>query len=262
MARQKKEEQDAGLPAWLATYGDLMSLLLVFFILIVSFSSVQDVSFKKAMGSLDGALSFMHMNSQAILFEETYLIIHPGASMLLKRGHLKAGSLEEEFTKIAEKMELAAIKEEVTSALQVLILKEEIHILIDSNLLFKSASDELQEKSLPFLKRIAKIVKRVPFPVKIEGHTDDIAIKTKNFSSNWDLSVKRALSVLELLVLNGVHPEKLSISGYGEYRPIASNNTASGRARNRRVELVIYQPTDDNPYESVPQRQGSLIIKN
>ena len=113
-----------------------------------------------------------------------------------------------------------------------------IHILDD--VLFSSGSANLTESSLTVLHRLAAIIKELPNDIRIEGHTDDVPISTSQFPSNWHLSVTRALNTAYYLINNeDLSPEKVSIVGYSEYKPIATNDTPDGRASNRRVDIVI-----------------------
>ncbi|MHB1687350.1 MAG: OmpA/MotB family protein [Ignavibacteriaceae bacterium] len=113
-----------------------------------------------------------------------------------------------------------------------------IHILDD--ILFASGSANLAGSSLIVLNRLAEILKELPNDIRVEGHTDDVPINTSVFPSNWHLSVARALNTAYYLINNEeLNPEKISIVGYSEYKPIASNDTPTGKATNRRVDIVI-----------------------
>jgi len=113
-----------------------------------------------------------------------------------------------------------------------------IHILDD--VLFSSGSANLTGGSVTVLDRLAEILKELPNDIRIEGHTDDVPINTAAFPSNWHLSVARALNTAYYLIKDeGLNPEKVSIVGYSEYKPIASNDTPEGKATNRRVDIVI-----------------------
>jgi chemotaxis protein MotB len=114
-----------------------------------------------------------------------------------------------------------------------------------SEVLFDSGKAILKKDSLPSLDKVAKILnENVPDNnIGVEGYTDNQPIKYSNWKSNWELSAHRALSVLEYLESRGIDPKRLSASGYGEFRPVASNDTTEGRATNRRVEIVIYPKT-------------------
>ncbi len=108
------------------------------------------------------------------------------------------------------------------------------------DILFPSGSDVLNPGSLQILDRIATILKELPNDIRIEGHTDNVPINTVRFPSNWHLSVARALNTAYYLInTEGLIAEKVSIVGYSEYRPIATNDTPDGRAINRRVDIVI-----------------------
>jgi chemotaxis protein MotB len=106
-------------------------------------------------------------------------------------------------------------------------------------LLFESGSAELKPEAKAVLDTIAEILKFLPNKIRIEGHTDDRPIKSARFPSNWHLSVARALNTAYYLMSKGVNPEKISIAGYSEYRPIAPNDSEENRAKNRRVDIVI-----------------------
>lgn len=113
-----------------------------------------------------------------------------------------------------------------------------LHILED--ILFASGKAELNPGSNVVLSRLAAIIRELPNDVRVEGHTDDIPIKSAVFPSNWHLSVARALNTAYYLIHNeGLPPEQVSVVGYSEYKPLAENNSPSGRAQNRRVDIVI-----------------------
>jgi chemotaxis protein MotB len=130
---------------------------------------------------------------------------------------------------------------------QVRLSMEEKGLVITfvSEVLFDSGKAILKKDSLPSLDKVAKILnENVPDNnIGVEGYTDNQPIKYSNWKSNWELSAHRALSVLEYLESRGIDPKRLSASGYGEFRPVASNDTTEGRATNRRVEIVIYPKT-------------------
>lgn len=128
-----------------------------------------------------------------------------------------------------------------------------VEVEIKDNVLFKSGSAGVEAKALPLLKELADILKLFPYPVRVEGFTDSNPISTAVFPSNWELSAVRAASVVKALTTAGIEPPRLSAVGYGEFRPVASNDTADGRQRNRRVILVV----EANP-SAQPILQASL----
>jgi chemotaxis protein MotB len=115
-----------------------------------------------------------------------------------------------------------------------------IVISIMDNILFESGNADLSEASKPILNKMAQMIKTLPNDIRIEGHTDNIPIETKEFPSNWHLSIARATNTAYYLMHNeGVKPERVSVVGFSEYKPIASNDTPDTRALNRRVDIVI-----------------------
>ena len=152
-------------------------------------------------------------------------------------------------TKMAVVSPLAGLKGEIKSLIEKnnytssIKLEENsrgitIHILED--IVFPSGSAELKKSSQLVLQQLASIIKKLPNDIRIEGHTDNVPINTSVYPSNWHLSVARALSTAYYLITEqGLDPEKLSIVGYSEYKPIETNSTSSGRANNRRVDIII-----------------------
>ncbi|KJJ84372.1 flagellar motor protein MotB [Candidatus Omnitrophus magneticus] len=118
---------------------------------------------------------------------------------------------------------------------------EGLVIVLSDNILFASGKAELRDEALPILQKVSAIIKsEVPDKnIGVGGHTDNVPIKYSNWKSNWELSTARATTVLYYLESQGVLSERLSATGYGEYRPVSSNDTARGRAQNRRVEIMI-----------------------
>jgi len=122
------------------------------------------------------------------------------------------------------------------------MMEKGLVITVVGDLLFDSGKDKIRPEAYPLLNKVSAVLKdnMAQFNVGIEGHTDNVPIKVSNWKSNWELSTARALSVLHYLVKEqGISPERLSAIGYGEYRPVASNETRDGRKQNRRVEIVI-----------------------
>jgi chemotaxis protein MotB len=114
-----------------------------------------------------------------------------------------------------------------------------IRIRLQDQILFPSALSTLSAEADEPIMKLARVLKELPNTIVIEGHTDDVRLTKSAYHSNWELSVSRSNSVIELLVSDGVQPERLVASGYGEHRPVAANDTPEGRARNRRVEILI-----------------------
>ncbi len=237
MGKQKCPECEECLPAWLAAFGDLMSLLLCFFVLLLSMSSMDAKKISEAIGSLSGAMSVLEGGTKTEIStqrmqqstpidsnDETSEAVNKvsqaviDANEMMEKGHGPTISLED--------------------------AQEGFVIKLPASLLFKSGSAVIEnEDALLFLKRIALIIEELPneMDVSTQGHTDNQGPGSKSvYKDNWELSSARAISVLQELLLDGVDPKRISASGYAEYKPLATNATKNGREKNRRVELHFY----------------------
>jgi chemotaxis protein MotB len=214
-------------PGWMATYGDMMSLLLTFFILLATFSSIELVKFQKAMGSLQGALGVLETDRGKNI---------QIADMTAYEKEKMIGSIYELQSLIFENGLEESVEMEISDGLR---------IRINDKVMFDLGGEALKPEILPFMRRVAEVLKRIPAEIRVEGHTDDLPINSVKFSSNWDLSAARALSTLKFLVYAcGVQPEKFSAVGYGQYRPRLPNTDMLNRAKNRRVEIFVKLPDE------------------
>lgn len=243
---------------WMVTYSDLITLLLIFFVIMYSMSQVDAQKFKTLAESLSISLG----GGASTKIE---LIDYTGGPSLLESGSdsLNSGhtetSTEDKNTGSSdaelETMTLGGIKDKLDQfaaanniqAKLVSYLEERgLVVSIQETLLFESSSAEITPSAHDILEKIGSVLAAVPNYIKVEGHTDYLPIHTTKFPSNWELSVLRATNVVHILVNEGkINSERLSATGYGEYRPIADNTTVEGRSRNRRVDLVILNSTYD-----------------
>lgn len=222
--RKKKKEDDKGADqGWLMTYGDLMSLLLTFFVLLLTFSSIQSDDFKKAMGSLQGALGVLEKDH--------------GEKMLHKEmaSYDSYINLKEELQDYAERMQLDDIINIEVSA------GKGIKIVLNVGILFEPGKARLKPAIYPILQKIGEMAKNdSKFNILVEGHTDDVPIHTIQFESNWELSAARALAVVKFFINNlRISPHRLLAIGHSEFKPLVRNSSPQNRAKNRRVEIYI-----------------------
>ena len=204
---------------YLITYADLITLLLGLFIILYTISNIDARKYEKvisAMGNIFGT-------EGKVIGLESNIINQDLPSNNLKN-------------------ELARLIKEYNYQESIRFEESErgftIHIMDD--ILFKSGSADLNQNSMDVLSKIAALLKDVKNDIRIEGHTDNVPINTDVFKSNWHLSVGRALNTAYYLInKEGLRPEKISVVGFSEYKPIASNTTNDGRANNRRVDIVI-----------------------
>ena len=237
MGKKKCPECEQCLPAWLAAFGDLMSLLLCFFVLLLSMSSMDAKKVSEAIGSLSGAMSVLEGGTKT---EVSHQRIQESTPI----------EAQDETSEAVNKVSQAIIdaNEMLEKGKGPAISLEEAEqgfvIQLPASLLFKSGSATIEnEDALLFLKRVALIIGELPnnMNVSIQGHTDNLGPgKNSPFKDNWELSSARALSVLQELLLDGVAPDRLSAAGFAQYHPLATNATKAGREKNRRVELHFY----------------------
>lgn len=262
MAKRKPEEPPKGAPAWQATFADLMNLLLCFFVMLFSMSSVDAQKFELLAASFNQTFSIFSAGATAI---GDGLLISNGVSQLNELDQYinstgkdsEGETIPENLESAIEKMEQAKLEEsekmaeQVEEVLEEKNLEEEIDIeftaqyvqlTLNGALLFDSGSVELKEDALPILNQVGIILQKyATSTIEIEGHTDNVPMSGAKYSNNDELSDGRALSVFYYLVENTtLDPALIKHSGRGEYVPIADNATEEGRAKNRRVEIRIY----------------------
>jgi chemotaxis protein MotB len=236
MSRKKKghHEEHENLERWLITYADLITLLLGLFVVLYSMSQIDLNKYQQwisAFSQLFGGGG----------------VLASGKGVLVTPVPQRAGSEVQASTyqtsSSQQKLEVqinAILSTNIQSKKIIVTTSPEgltIHLL--ERLLFESGSAELKPEAKAVLDTIAEILKLLPNKIRIEGHTDDRPIRSARFPSNWHLSVARALNTAYYLMSKGVNPEKISIAGYSEYRPIAPNDSEENRAKNRRVDIVI-----------------------
>lgn len=229
MLKKKQEEcPPKGSPAYMTTYGDLMTLLLTFFVLLLSFSSMREAKFRRAIGSLKGALGVLP-NEQTI--------VEPQIVPIPQLTNLQESEIAESIVELEE----ASAELDISESIKLEIEEEGIKITISDTVLFDVGSARLKDDILPFLTAIANLVTGWPNFIEIYGHTDTDAVSTDNllFRDNRELSFHRANEVARYLALRNVPASRMTPIPMGEYYPIASNDTESGKAQNRRVELFI-----------------------
>ncbi len=262
MAKRKPEEPPKGSPAWQATFADLMNLLLCFFVMLFSMSSVDAHKFELMAASFNQTFSIFSAGSTAI---GDGILISNGVSQLNEldeyinstgkdaEGETVPEDLEsaietieqaklEESEKMAEKVEEALEEKGLEKEVDIEFTAQYVQLTLNGALLFDSGSVELKEESLPLLNQVGIILQRYSAgTIEIEGHTDNVPMSGSKYSNNDELSNGRALSVFYYLKNNTtLNPALIKHSGMGEYVPIADNATPEGRAKNRRVEIRIY----------------------
>ncbi len=229
MARKKKQEC-ASIPGWLVSFGDLMSLLLTFFILLYSMSTVSVEKFYQSVRGLTEAFGGRKLTQEA-------------RTLIPNKVELK---FKDMYPKIKKKKELLKQLHDLTQTLQKEGIQAEV-IDHGSRIILRVASDKIflpgsalpTDKARAYFLTLCNRLKESGFKLDIIGYTDSTPIKSDRFANNWELSAYRALNILRLFVQCGYDKRLLSAEGRGEYDPVAPNDTPLNRAKNRRVEFVI-----------------------
>lgn len=274
MAKRKEDDPPAGSPAWMATFSDLMNLLLCFFVLLFSMSTIEESKWAELVASMNSTFSVLSGGATAI---GEGILISNGVSQLNEldqymnstgklsdsdspedkleeyqnSGDIKIlqEALEEEQLQkneeMAELIEEAISEGKLSDQIDVNFTAQYVQLTMKGALLFDSGSADLKNESYDVLDKVGVILERyAEGTIEIEGHTDNVPINSARFASNEELSSARALSVFYYLSQNTyLDVTNLKHAGMGERIPIADNSTAEGRSKNRRVEIKIYNPS-------------------
>ncbi len=246
-----KEECEGG-PAWLMTFADLMSLLMSFFVLLLSFSEMDVQKYKQVAGSMKFAFGVQREIKADDIPKGTSIIAQefsPGQPKPTPIKVMQQKSMEDTQPDLRirdEVLELAEILQEALSEeidrglLEILIEEDEVKIRIRERDSFPSGSANLHESFYPVLDRIIGVLDKINGRVIVAGHTDSIPISTPHYPSNWVLSSARSASVVHYLAKKKLtDPTRIEIRAYADTQPIVPNDSASNRAQNRRVEIIV-----------------------
>jgi chemotaxis protein MotB len=258
---KRRTPQQVNHERWLVSYADFITLLFAFFVVLYASSQVD----KRKAGRLALAIqvAFQEMgvfqtsstkiplkDDEAIPFEKVQVVENISKDADLKR---IINPMKGTLTGVSERQSLRDAQREIQKALNPEIQRHEVTMAMRGDGLvvslkemgfFDSGSATIKPESMDAIARLAQVLKQRPENVRIEGHTDNVPIHTARFASNWELSTSRATELIQLLITKyGLPPNQLSAAGYGEFHPIASNDTPAGRAQNRRLDVVILAPS-------------------
>lgn len=278
MARQKKEDPPAGSPAWMNTFSDLMNLLLCFFVMLFSMSTIDEEKYNQLVASMSSAFSILNGGATAI---GDGILISNGVSQLNEldeyinstgknadsdtnsdqfeefeaQGDAREQTYEEMLEslkeenlrlneELAERIAESVNESDMGDQIEVNFTSEYVLLSLKGAFLFDSGKADIRAEAEPVLDRVGVILERyADSTIEIEGHTDNVPMHSAKYASNNELSSARALSVFYYLIENAsLDPADIKYSGRGEYVPVADNGTEAGRAKNRRVEIRIYNP--------------------
>ena len=252
MARRRREEEHENHERWLVSYADFITLLFAFFVVMYAISSVNEGKYKVLSNSLVNAFK----NTTAQPGGQPIAVIQ-GAPLLPVKPVAKPDKAVDQ-KKVEQRQKMKNMADDIKNALQPLIAQGKVKLLetsrgvtieINDSVLFPAGQAKLEPASMSAMLAIAQVLAASDFPITIEGHTDNVPIATPQFPSNWELSAMRATTVLRLFNDGGVGAERLTAIGYGETRPVDTNTTPEGRARNRRVSVLIDSNRPEEPTE-------------
>jgi chemotaxis protein MotB len=276
MARKRKRvaEEETRHAAWAVPYGDLVTLLFAFFVVLYAVSSVNEGKYRalsstlftefngqkppgSAPGSAPGAVALVRPYSNAAtssapdshaIFADTAVVTRKEAEEIA-RSQAESQALDKVASDVS-----AAMSDLIKSNLVVVRRKgTTIEVEIRTDILFPSGSATLSATAVGVIRKLSQTLVSLPNPVRVEGHTDSQPIDTTAFPSNWELSSARAASVVHVIANSGIDPARLSVIGRAQYSPAQSNSTAAGRNANRRVLIAILPPGNPDPGATTQQ---------
>ncbi|MCU7940460.1 MAG: OmpA family protein [gamma proteobacterium symbiont of Bathyaustriella thionipta] len=234
--------EEEGAPAWMVTFADLVTLLLVFFILLFSISSIETEQFKSVLSSIQIALNQNTPAASQIIIQQAPPSTDSEIEPIVPQPGMDKDDQPEQSDKdeLVNDIESMIEEQRLGKFVYVYTEGERIIIRIKGTILFPSGDVELFEDAVPIFDDIHYLFKKyADYNIDIKGYTDDTPISTVRFPSNWELSAVRATTVLRFFIDQGIHPGRMSATGYSDLFPIAGNDTVEGRAQNRRVEFVL-----------------------
>lgn len=257
MLRRRKQENDESTEnheRWLVSYADFITLLFAFFVVMYAVSSINEGKYRILGHSLVSA--FKSNSSSSLISAQSSEF----APIQIKQVD-SINRIEELNSHKAKKQEkMRGMAKDILHALEPLVKDGHVRVTqnslgitveINASVLFSPGQAKLAESSSLALQAVAYVIKGHEHEIHVEGHTDNLPIHTESFPSNWELSTARASSVIRLFVENGVEANRLTAIGYGENRPIETNETPEGRKRNRRVAVMILS-TDPDKVTEIP----------
>ena len=241
MARRKRPEEHDNHERWLVSYADFITLLFAFFVVMYALSTVNEGKYRILSDSMVSAFRNLPINAAS----DRPAVVMPPIPVAPKAG---APAKTPDVARQKQREKMRNVAEDILKVMAPLIEQGKVRVLetsrgvtieINDSVLFSPGQALLQPALTKAMHAIAEVLAPTDFPITIEGHTDNVPINTAQFPSNWELSAVRATTVLRLFADAGVAGQRLTAIGYADTRPVESNAQADGRARNRRVTILI-----------------------
>ena len=251
MARKKKHEEHENHERWLVSYADFITLLFAFFVVMYALSSLNTSKYKSLAESIMAAFDYQ-TNPEKQPKPQSRSMGLAAVQVAPQKPQIAPA---EDQQKVEQRQKMKAVASDVQKALETLVQEGKVQVTetehgisieINASVLFDTAKADLHKELMNALSAVAKVIAADTHQIQIEGHTDNQGISSLVFPSNWELSAARASSVIRLFETNGVQGERMVAIGYADKRPVESNDTPEGRARNRRVTVMILAETGLN----------------
>jgi chemotaxis protein MotB len=251
MALKKEPEKHVNHERWLVSYADFITLLFAVFVVLYAMSQTDKKKVEEVMASIQQSFGMAQSGSPSpkmniLPSRQTNVIpaispeisIVPGTKSV--RGKVKTRADEKDFQQIKSSIEAYLVKQGAQNKVTLSITRRGLIVSLKEAGFFESGQATIKPSAYELINTISEAMTQYNNPLRFEGHTDNIPINTSQFPSNWELSTARAVNGLKYLISNyDVDPNKISATGYGEFRPLADNATPENRAKNRRVDLVM-----------------------
>jgi chemotaxis protein MotB len=223
-----RKSDDAPASRWEVVYSGFVLILLCFFIMLSSFSTMQEAKVMQFVKSFVTAVSILPSGKK---FEPGLAVVSGSADMVETRS---------ELAKIFNTLEELAYEFNLEKEINLVMTREGLVMRMSEQTLFGLGSADIAVESLPLLQKVGAIISKTAYLIRIEGHTDNLPIHTERYPSNWELSTARAVNVLRYFIKNHkVDPRRLAAEGFSEFHPLVANDTAENREKNRRVEIIF-----------------------
>lgn len=255
------EEPDEGIAPWVVTFADLVTLLMVFFILLFAMGEIEEDKYRQIKESLKKALGDEATPDAGIREGLDVIKREEGKPKIIAVDEVGA-MVAKEISDIASEVEEFVFKNKLTGQVQVSSDERGAVITISDVVLFPAGQSEITPAGKEISKQIFDLLRQFNYNVKIEGHTDNTPIRTDKFPSNWELSSARASNVARMLVDSGFPSSKLSVEGFAEFRPKLPNDSPKNRAANRRIEIVYQRGSIRKKTVDVLRNKGFKIDEN
>lgn len=240
---EEPEEGGGGAPEWMVTFSDMVTLLLTFFILLLSFANTDAEKFRDMLGSVKDA--FGVQTKEPGQFEQKDRMVEEGTPNIIELRQNEKLLFFQEIKKLINEKKLGGQTELEMD-------KDGFRLRIEGQALFSSGSAELSSDIYSMLDEIKGLIQKYDYTLIVEGHTDNVPIKSNIYPSNWELSSARAISVIRYFMEKlDLPPKKLQAVGYSDTRPLVANDTPENRSKNRRVEFKFEQPLLKNYHQRV-----------